>query len=181
MTIDKMFDGSIYELHTWNSTWKAKSCGQTDRTPQKITSRCSSFHPCEEPDQRRMLIVCDNFKGKEDFVVQENKRNVYPWETNIFSDQPVCCYLSSHVTYRPQIIKSNCIDMCMYFILFFDFRFSFECLTTWFLKSQSWTASWPFWLTIFIFLTLCKSSMSLRYFLPLHSALIACIFLAAEK
>ena len=22
------------------------------------------FHPCEEPDQRRMLIVFDNFKGK---------------------------------------------------------------------------------------------------------------------
>ena len=54
-----------------------------------------------------MPIVCE-----EDFVVQENKRNVYPWDTNIFSDQPVCCYLSSHVTYRPQIIKSNCIDMC---------------------------------------------------------------------
>ena len=30
--------------------------------------------------------------------MQENKRNVYPWGTNTFSNQPVCCYLSSHVT-----------------------------------------------------------------------------------
>ena len=36
-------------------------------------------------------------------------------------------------------------------------------------------------LTIFIFLTSCKSSNALTYFLPLHSALIACIFLAAVK
>ena len=61
----KCLTAVFYELYTWNSTWKAKSCGQTDRTPQKITSRYSSFHPCEEPDQRRMLIVCDNFKGKK--------------------------------------------------------------------------------------------------------------------
>ena len=40
----KCLTAVFYELHTWNSTWKAKSCGQTDRTPQKITSRYSSFH-----------------------------------------------------------------------------------------------------------------------------------------
>ena len=69
---------------------KAKSCGQIDRTPQKIYSRHSSFRPYEGPDQRRMLIVCGNFKGKK---ILSCKRNVYPWETNMFSDQPVCVFV----------------------------------------------------------------------------------------
>ena len=64
---------------------------------------------------------------KRRFCRARKKRNVHPWETNMFSFQPVWCYLGSYVMYRPQIMKSNCINICRYFILFFDFPFSFQC------------------------------------------------------
>ena len=98
MTIDKTFDGII--LCTTHREFDVKGkmlrSNRSDATENILAlfKEPSGFHPCEGPDQRRRLIVCDNFKGKKILFVQENKRNVYPWETNMFSDQPVRCYLT---------------------------------------------------------------------------------------
>ena len=56
-----------------------------------------------------MLIVCDTFKEKKVFTVQENKRNVYPWETNMFSDGS-----AGAMFYMPRIdlkLNSGCVRL----------------------------------------------------------------------
>ena len=51
--------------YTYGNRRERQICGQVDRAPHKIYSRHSSFHPCEGPDQRRIFIVCRNFKEEK--------------------------------------------------------------------------------------------------------------------
>ena len=64
-----------------------------------------------------MLIVCDNFKGKKILSFKKTSGT-------FINEKQICsatsrCVIICYVTYRLQIIKSNCINMCRYFILFF--------------------------------------------------------------
>ena len=64
-----------------------------------------------------MLIVCDNFKGKKILSFKKTSGT-------FINGKEICsaisrCVIICYASYRPQIIKSNCINMCRYFILFF--------------------------------------------------------------
>ena len=65
MTIDKTFDrGSLCTTHMELDV-KGKRLWSNRSDATEIYLRHSRFHPCEGLDQRRMLIVSDNFKEKK--------------------------------------------------------------------------------------------------------------------
>ena len=63
MTIDKTFDSSI--LCTTHMEFDVKGKKLWSNRLDATENILALFVPFEGPDQRRMLIVCDNFKGKK--------------------------------------------------------------------------------------------------------------------
>ena len=62
MTIDKTFDRSSLCTTHMELDVRGKRLWSNRSDATEIYLRHSGFHPCEGPDQQRMLIVSDNFK-----------------------------------------------------------------------------------------------------------------------
>ena len=114
MIIDKTFDGSILCItHIEFDVKGKKSWSNRSDATENILALFKFSSMWRGPHQRRMLIVCDNFKEKKILSCKKTSETFIHGKQTCSAISPLWCYLSSFVTCRPQIIKSNCIKVVL--------------------------------------------------------------------